>query len=191
MPTITTIVKTKDHYGIGSITCGPKILSDGVVFFPPNTFGVLQALSHESNNQRVMDIYRNGGTFDHIHDGDEKPQWRQYLFFQDDNVITYTGERIKNVYENYDDNIIVLANSIGSKQYGDSFYNSLKKNYSDDLVDCITRSLKENVHVGFDLRCEHLGISSTTVYVAVYERGGKNIFSKEIYSIDSEPIDKL
>ncbi len=191
MPTITTIVKTKDHYGIGSITCGPKILSDGVVFFPPNNFGVLQALSHESNNQRVIDIFRNGGTFDNIHDGDEKYQWRQYLFFQDDNVITYTGERIKNVYEKYNNNIIVLANSIGSKEYGDSFYNSLTRNYSDDLVDCIIKSLKENVHVGFDLRCEHLGISSTTVYVAVYERGGKNIFSKEIYSIDSEPIDKL
>ena len=191
MPTITTILKTEDHYGIGSITCGPKVLSDALVFFPPNIFGTLQAIFDVPNTNRIMEHYKNGGTFDTIHNGDERYNDRQYLLFENNQIKTFTGDKVINVYEKYNDNIIVLANTIGSNDYGDSLYNSLVKNYSNDLQDCIVKSLKENIHIGFDKRCYSKGISSTTVYVAVYTKEGNPIYTKEIYSPDSEPISQL
>lgn len=191
MPTITTILKTDTHYGVGSITCGPKVLSDGIVFIPPNIFGCLQATFNENNTNRIIDHFINGGGFNTIHDNDENSNGRQYLFFENNIVKTYTGDKVRNVYERYNDNIIVLANTIGSQDYGDSLYNSLIKNYSDNLQETIINSLKENIHIGFDKRCHPKGMSSTTVYVGVYTKEGKNIYNKEIYSEDSEPLHQL
>lgn len=191
MPTITTILKTDKHYGIGSITCGPKILSDGLIFLPPNIFGTLQAGFTIDNTKRILEHFQNGGEFNNIHSGDGNPDSRQYLFFENDFVKTYTGESVRNTYERYNDNVIVLANTIGSTDYGDSFYNSLVNNYSDNLEDCIIKSFKENIHIGFDKRCKTRGISSTTLYVSVFTKEGENVFNKEIYSPDSEPILQL
>lgn len=188
MPTITTIVKTENHYGIGCITCGPKIISDQVVFFPPNIFGTLQAGFNIPNRDRIIEHYKNGGTFENIHNGDERYYNRQYLFFENNQIKTFTGDKVTSVYERYNDNIIVLANIIGSNDYGDSLYNSLVKNYSDNLEDCIIKSFKENIHIGFDKRCHSKGMSSTTVYVAIYTKLGNPILTKEIYSPYSEPI---
>ena len=188
MPTITTILKTEHHYGIGSITCGPKLLSDGLVFFPPDIFGTLQATFSVPNTNRIMLHYENGGRFDTIHIEDKGYNSRQYLFFENNQIKTFTGDKVTNVYERYNDNIIVLANTIGSTDYGDSFYNSLVNNYSDNLEDCIIKSFKENIHIGFDKRCKTREISSTTIYVSVFTKEGDVIYTKEIYSPDSEPI---
>lgn len=191
MPTISTILKTDTHYGVGTITCGPQLRSDSVVFIPPNIFGCLQATFSENNANRIRDHFKNGGDFNSINDNDKNGIGRQYLFFENNIVKTFTGEKVNYIYERYNDNIVVLANTIGSQDYGDSLYNSLIKNYSDNLQETIIKSLKENIHIGFDKRCHPKGISSTTVYVGVYTKEGNKIFGKEIYSEDSEPLHQL
>lgn len=191
MSTITVMVKTPEQYGIGAICCGPKLISDNLLFIPPNVFGSIQALFSETNNNRIKDHFKTGGEFKDINENDIYYQNRQYVFFENDTIKTFTGNQVKDSYTNYNDNVIVCANRIGKKQYGDNLYNSLLKHYSNNITECIINSFKENKYIGFDSSCYSKGISSTTLHISVYNRSGDIIYNKEVYSPDSEPIDQL
>ena len=191
MPTITAMVKTPEQYGIGAICCGPKKISDNLLFIPPNIFGSIQALFSEENNDRVKQIFQSGGDFNNINDNDNHFKNRQYLFFENNNIKVFTGDNVKSPYTKFNDNIVVCANRIGKSEYGDSLYNSLVKHYSENIIDCIINSFKENKHVGFDGLCYDRGISSTTLHISIYNRSGDNLYYKEIYSPNQEPIDML
>jgi hypothetical protein len=191
MPTITALVKTKDHYGIGAICCGPPIISDNLLFIPPNIFGSIQATFSKQNCDRVKDHFINGGKFNGINNTDTIPNLRQYVFFINDEIWKYTGGDVKDPYEINSNNIVVSANRIGENKHGFSLFKSLMKNYSDDVVDCIIKSFRENKHIGFDRACQTRGISSTTLHISVYKRDGERIFYNEIYSPNEEPLDQI
>jgi hypothetical protein len=191
MSTITAIVKTEDHYGICAITCGSKTMSDSLIFIPPNVFGSAQATFTVENTKRVKDVLSEGGNIKDIIEGDLGFENRQYLFFLDGLVKYYTGIQVGKVYENYNDNVVVVANRIGSSEFGDNLFRSLNNHYSEDLVDCLIKSFKENKYVGFDFACRTKNISSTTLYVGVFEKNGKVVYQNEIYSTTDDPIDIL
>jgi len=191
MSTITVMIKTKDLYGIGAICCGPKVISDNLLFIPPNIFGSTQALFSETNCERVKQHFQNGSEFKDINNEDQYYNNRQYVFFENDIIKTFTGDNVKDPYTIFNDNIVVCANRIGKSEYGDGLYNSLVKHYSDNIKDCIINSFKENIHIGFDSVCYNKGISSTTLHISIYNRSGEIIYNKEIYSPDTEPIDQL
>lgn len=191
MSTITALVKTEDHYGICAITCGSKTMSDSLVFTPPNIFGSAQAVFTVENTKRVKDILSEGGKFVDIIEGDSGFENRQYVFFLDGLVKYYTGTKVGKVYENHNDNVVVVANRIGSSEFGDNLFRSLNNNYSEDLVDCLIKSFKENRYVGFDFACRPKNISSTTLYVGVFRKSGEVIYEDEIYSTTSDPIDLI
>jgi hypothetical protein len=191
MPTITTLVKTKDHYGIGAICCGPPIISDNLLFIPPHIFGSIQATFSKQNCDRVRDHFQNDGKFNGINNTDTIPNLRQYVFFINDEIWKYTGNEVKDPFEIKSNNIVVSANRIGDFNHGYSLFKSLMKNYSDDIVDCILKSFRENKHIGFDRACQTRGISSTTFHISVYKKSGERVYHKEIYSPDSEPLDQI
>jgi hypothetical protein len=191
MSTITAIVKTEDHYGICAITCGSKTMSDSLIFIPPNIFGSAQAVFTVENTKRVRDILSEGGKFVDIIQGDSGFENRQYVFFLDDMVKYYTGIQVGKIYENHNDNVVVVANRIGSSEFGDNLFQSLNNNYSEDLVDCLIKSFKENKHVGFDFACRIKNISSTTLYIGVFRKNGQVVYQNEIYSTTDDPIDIL
>jgi len=191
MPTITALVKTKDHYGIGAICCGPPIISDNLLFIPPNIFGSIQAIFSKENCDRVNDHFQNGGKFNGINNTDTIPNLRQYVFFIDDEIRKYTGGDVKDPYEINSNNIVISANRIGDYKHGFSLFKSLMKYYSDDVVDCIIKSFRENKHIGFDSVCQNRGISSTTFHISVYKKDGERIYYDEIYSPNEEPLDQI
>ncbi len=191
MPTITVLIKTQDQFGIGAICCGPKIISDNLLFIPPNIFGSIQASFSETNCHRVKYHFQNGGEFDNINNNDTLDHSRQYVFFENGTIKTYTGDNVKNAYTKFNNNIVVCANRVGKPEYGNSLFNSLVKHYSDNVKDCIINSFRENKHVGFDNVCTNKNISSTTLHISVYNKIGGIIYNKEIYSPNQEPIDML
>jgi hypothetical protein len=191
MPTITLLIKTKDQYGIGAICCGPKVISDNLLFIPPNIFGSTQALFSKTNCERVKQHFQNGGEFNDINNEDQYYNNRQYVFFENNIIKTFTGDKVKDPFEINNDNIVVSANRIGDIKYGFSLFRSLMENYSDDLVHCIIKSFRENKHIGFDSACQNRGISSTTFHISVYKKDGERIYYDEIYSPDAEPLDQI
>lgn len=188
MSTITALVKTEDLYGICAITCGSKTMSDSLIFYPPDIFGSAQAVFTVENTKRVKDILSNGGNFEDIIKGDTNFENRQYVFFLNGLVKYYSGDKVGKVYENHNDKIVVVANRIGSSEFGDNLFRSLNKNYCEDLIDCLIKSFKENRYVGFDFACRTKDISSTTLYLGVFKKNGNVLYEKEIYSIIDDPI---
>lgn len=191
MSTITALVKSENQYGICAITCGSKTMSDSLVFVPPNIFGSAQAVFSVENTNRVRNILSEGGDVEDTIEGDLISEKRQYVFFLNGLVKYYTGTGVGKVYENHNDNIVVVANRIGSSEFGDNLFRSLNQNYSEDLVDCLIKSFKENRYVGFDFACKTKNISSTTLYLGVFEKNGNVFYEKEIYSIIDDPIGLL
>ena len=191
MSTITALVKSENQYGICAITCGSKTMSDSLVFVPPNIFGSAQAVFSVENTNRVRNILSEGGDVEDTIEGDLISEKRQYVFFLNGLVKYYTGTGVGKVYETHNDNIVVVANRIGSSEFGDNLFRSLNQNYSEDLVDCLIKSFKENRYVGFDFACKTKNISSTTLYLGVFEKNGKVFYEKEIYSIIDDPIGLL
>ena len=191
MPTITLLIKTKDQYGIGAICCGPKVISDNLLFIPPNIFGSTQALFSKTNCERVKQHFQNGGEFNDINNEDQYYNNRQYVFFENNIIKKFTGDKVKDPYEINSNNIVVSANRIGDYKHGFSLFKSLMKYYSDDVLDCIIKSFRENKHIGFDSACQNRGISSTTFHISVYKKDGERIYYDEIYSPDAEPLDQI
>ena len=166
-------------------------MSDSLIFIPPSVFGSAQATFTVENTKRVKDVLSQGGNIKDIIEGDLGFENRQYLFFLDGLVKYYTGIKVGKVYENHNDNVVVVANRIGSSEFGDNLFRSLNNHYSEDLVDCLIKSFKENKYVGFDFVCKTKNISSTTLYIGIFQKNGKVVYQNEIYSTTDDPIDIL
>ena len=189
MGTITCLVKTKELYGSMAICCGPEIISDNLVFIPEKVFGSVQALFSSSNVLRVKQHFLDDGVFENINDGDPYFNSRQYVFFIEDKIKVFTGDRVKSPYVFENENIVLCGNRVGDENFMISLFDSLCRNYTDDLESMLTKSFKENKFVGFDYVCKDRGVSSTTLCLRVYSKKGKLICGKDLYHNSKDVLD--
>lgn len=189
MGTITSLVKTQELYGCIAITCGDKIINDSLVFIPNKTFGFVQALFSGGNVDRVKQHFLDGGVFEDINNGDPHFDYRQYVFFIEDKVKVFTGERVKSSYVFESENIVVCGNRVGQEEFMISLFDSLCRNYSDDLESMLIESFKENKFVGFDYACKDRGVSATTLCLRVYSKNGELICGKDLYHNSKDVLD--
>ena len=189
MGTITCLVKTQELYGSITICCGPKIISDNLVFIPEKVFGSVQAFFSSDNVLRVKRHLLDNGSFENINDADPHFDYRQYVFFIEDKVKVFTGERVKSSYVFESENIVVCGNRVGQEEFMISLFDSLCRNYSDDLESMLIKSFKENKFVGFDYACKDRGVSATTLCLRVYSKNGELICGKDLYHNSKDVLD--